>query len=49
MRRSHRSMHLLLWLLLIPVIAGTAYLALTFKDTPAQSDSLPPALIEEAS
>lgn len=49
MRRAHRSVHLLLWLLLIPVVAGTAYLALTFKVTPAQGESLPPALIEEAS
>ena len=47
MRRAHRTMHLGLWIVLVPALAVIAWLALSFDPASTENDSLPPSLIEE--
>ncbi|WP_300557133.1 hypothetical protein [Maricaulis sp.] len=49
MRRAHRTAHLALWVILLPVMAITGWAALAYKPDPAENAALPAALIEEAS
>lgn len=48
MRRGHRTGHFLIWLLLVPAIAVAAFIALHHMPRPADNESLPAELTEEA-
>ncbi len=48
MKRSHRSAHRLIWLLLTPAIALVIWLAITMKPAEPVNDALPGALSGEA-
>ncbi|WP_300529004.1 hypothetical protein [Maricaulis sp.] len=47
MRRAHRTAHLVIWVILIPVMAIVGWAALAHKPVPANNEALPAALIEE--
>lgn len=47
MRRAHRTLHLGLWILLIPALALIAWLALSHDPGSTENESLPASLIEE--
>lgn len=49
MRRAHRTGHFLLWLLLIPALAATAFLALHHGPREAVNEALPEAIVGEES
>lgn len=47
MRRAHRSLHFLLWILLAPAVAAGVFLAMSQRPTEPFSE-LPDAIAEEA-
>ena len=49
MKRTHRSAHRLIWLLLAPLLLAILALALWTRPGEALNETLPPDLIEEAS
>ncbi|MEM6535371.1 MAG: hypothetical protein AAF613_07000 [Pseudomonadota bacterium] len=49
MKRAHRKMHLVLWLLLAPAVFAIVMLAVMYRPADPVNDLLPDLLIEEAS
>ena len=49
MKRAHRRSHLLIWALLAPIIFGLFAFAIMDRPDAPMNDSVPDALIEEAS
>ena len=49
MKRTHRSAHRLIWLLLAPILAAIVIIALQVRPAAPVNDALPEALSEEAS
>lgn len=49
MKRAHRRTHLLLWLVLGPFMIAILYLSVQNRPNPPINDTLPEALIVEAS
>ena len=47
MRRAHRSMHLVLWVLLAPAVAAAAWIALSHRTDDPVVDA-PDAVVSEA-
>lgn len=48
MRRAHRSLHVLIWIALVPVIAVFAWMALGHLPTEPVNDDLPYNIGEES-
>lgn len=48
MKRAHRKIHFLLWLILGPVIIATLLLAVLYRPAAPVNDALPAALVGEA-
>lgn len=49
MRRAHRNMHVLMWLLIAPALALLLFLALSDRQSIPVNDALPEALQTETS
>jgi len=48
MKRAHRSLHRLIWLIMPLLLAGIIVLALIVRPADPVQDTLPEALLEEA-
>ena len=49
MRRAHRKVHVLMWVLIAPALAVVLYLALSNRQTTPVNDALPDVLQTETS
>jgi hypothetical protein len=47
MKRRHKRLHLLIWLLLAPTIAAILYLSITLRPSDPIDNMLPESLVEE--
>lgn len=48
MKRAHRTLHQIIWLVLGPVMAAILWLAVTLRPAEPVNDELPTSLTEEA-